>query len=428
MKDGGPMWEEIYKAAKCTPVEIAVLQLTAASLGGSEIKKEEFAGVDWYAVYEEMKLQGVAALPMDILHELEEYIPNELMDEWVIYAVQVMNYGEKILNAQQELIELLDKNKIHTAILKGAAAAVNYPNPMYRNMGDIDFLISRKDFMRAYKLLKNSGFKCESNIDDGNTIEDIVQRFDHHISFVKGNICYEMHYRPAGIFDEGKSVALDKVFEEAVYHTEISELNGYSYNRLPSPENGVVLILHIVHHLTGGLGLRQICDWMMYISNEITEDTWVNELMPLFRETGLERLACTLTEMCRVCFGIKGIAWCTDVDKKLCTEFLRFVFDNGNFGRKGEVTNRLGTVFGEVGSERHSSRLVNLMLNLHRQGVSSWKAVQKVPALKCVAWAYLPVRYICKLFKGERTIGHTFELVEGIKSNRSLRDKLAVFK
>ena len=117
------MWEDIYKAAKCTPVETAVLQLTAASLGGSEIKKEEFAGVDWYAVYEEMKLQGVAALPMDILHELEEYIPNELMDEWVIYAVQVMNYGEKILNAQQELTELLDKNKIHTAILKGAAAS-----------------------------------------------------------------------------------------------------------------------------------------------------------------------------------------------------------------------------------------------------------------------------------------------------------------
>ena len=82
----------------------------------------------------------MAAVVIDKAAEIEDMIAPEVFEEWVDYASGVMYYGENILYNQEKLTELFEKNGIALAVLKGAAAAYNYPEPLNRNMGDIDFL------------------------------------------------------------------------------------------------------------------------------------------------------------------------------------------------------------------------------------------------------------------------------------------------
>ena len=52
------------------------------------------------------------------------------------------------------------------------------------------------------------------------------------------------------------------------------ELDDFLIPVLPSLQNGLVLMLHIVKHLKSGLGLRQIIDWMMYVDKQLDNEKW----------------------------------------------------------------------------------------------------------------------------------------------------------
>ena len=74
----------------------------------------------------------MAAVVIDKAAEIEDMIAPEVFEEWVDYASGVMYYGENILSGGK-LTELFEKNGIALAVLKGAAAAYNYPpsQPQY---------------------------------------------------------------------------------------------------------------------------------------------------------------------------------------------------------------------------------------------------------------------------------------------------------
>ena len=407
-----------YSAAKCTMTEQAVIKLIAAAFGGEKLNKHNFADTDWYAVFAELKAQAAAAIPMDVLPEVEELIPPELFNEWLMYSVQVMSVGERILSAQSELTELFMRNNIPMCILKGAAASCNYPNPMYRNMGDIDFLVDKQDFDRAYKLLTDNGYILAYD-------EDHVE---YHLTLEKDGIMYELHREPAGIAHGAKGDKLRPLFADICSRHEIVYIDEYKFCRLPRLQNGLVLLLHIVKHLDEGLGIRQICDWMAFVSQELSDEIWESAFGPVLKKTGLDNLACITTKMCKLYFGLNSISWCDKADTMACAELMRFVLDNGNFGHKDRSTNRAGAVLGSASTESRRSFLSNMFINLQKQGTEQWKAAQRYPVLKCVAWAYLPMRYILRLITGKRSIKYTAHLAETIGKNRSLQDKLAVFK
>lgn len=412
------MNEKLYNLAGCTPTETAVIKLIAASSGGEKLNKSEFDGLDWDAIFKELRAQTAAALPMDVLPEIEELIPSGLFNEWLMYSVQVISFGNRILFAQSELTDLFKENNIPMGILKGAAASSSYPQPTYRNMGDIDFLVDSEDFDRAYRLLLDNGFKLEYD-------EDHV---DYHLTLTKDGLIYELHREPAGIPDSEKGDAIRNAFNEACKKSEIAEIDGYRFYKLPRLQNGLVLLLHMVKHLEEGLGIRQICDWMYFVQKELSDDVWHSEFRPILEECGLETLACIATKMCCLYFGLKGVTWCDSADTKACAELMRFVLDNGNFGHKDRSTVRAGAVVGKANDEKNHPFIAGIFINLQKNGLEQWEAAKKFPFLKCFAWCYLPIRYLGRIITGKRSINYTKHLMETIGKNKSLQDKLAVFK
>jgi len=94
-----------------------------------------------------------------------EYLPIELSEHLKeIYELN-LSRNNQILKQLQEITEILNSNNIFPVYLKGAGNLLDglYSNIGERIMGDIDFLVSEKDFLLAVQLLQNAGYSYSSD-------------------------------------------------------------------------------------------------------------------------------------------------------------------------------------------------------------------------------------------------------------------------
>lgn len=291
----------------------------------------------------------------------------------------------QILDEQTNLVKLFQKSGIPLVILKGCAAAMYYPEPLQRTMGDIDFIVPPKCFEEARRLMTNNGYEFDH--DEGD---------DREYSYRKGDIILELHHHYS---DEGWNI--DPLILEGLEHPTMSELYGKVFPALPAEINGLVLLDHIRHHIRWGLGIRQIIDWMVFLHAFSGDDAWKNRFEPLVREAGLEKLAATVTKMCRIWFGFPDeITWCDYVDDDLVQELLELVFQFGNFGHKTLNDER------PVEAATINIRRKGLFRYLQTVGEINWKACQKHKSLRPFAWLYQIFYYAVKgfsaLFRGKK--------------------------
>ena len=194
---------------------------------------------DRQAVFNEMKNQSIAALP-------GEWLKTHPIDpEWRRYCLLQQSQWVRVMFAQDEIIRLLEDHSIPFVIIKGAAAAMYYPYPILRSMGDVDLLVKRADMERTAELLEANGFTLTHE-----------KRTDlHHYSYSKNDISIELHRR-LGVVDNEDEELL-KLFEDGIDNRIWQVIEGeYKVPVLPPHLNGLVLIFHINQHLRSGLGLR----------------------------------------------------------------------------------------------------------------------------------------------------------------------------
>ena len=185
------------------------------------------------------------------------------------------------------------------------------------------------------------------------------------------------------------------------------------------------MLLHIVKHIDDGLGLRQLCDWMGFVKNELNNEVWNNEFQPVLKKAGLENLACVVTKLCKIYLGLSDeISWCDDADEKTCDELMRYVMDCGNFGKKNDSNIRNTMILGHT----NDRNIFSLIANFQRAGCDRWKAAQRFKVLRCLAWAYIPVMYLARLIGGKRSLAETKEKLDNLSKRKSLQDKLAIYR
>lgn len=202
---------------------------------------------DWEDVIKEAKSQAVMGLISSVIP-----VHDESSDQGKAYYM-------RLLHEQNKLLRLLDDNNIPCVILKGCAAAIYYPKPYLRAMGDVDFLVRRDQFEDTVKLMELNGFVYSHGKDEnGKLIEG-----ERHISYIKNGIEFELHHHFSF-----KGFNIDDILEKAINNRKYKLINGYRIPVLPEVENGLVLVGHINQHLKiGNLGLRQIIDLEMYYYN-----------------------------------------------------------------------------------------------------------------------------------------------------------------
>ena len=86
-----------------------------------------------------MKDQCVSILLSDYMDEF--LLNKEQAKEYWGSVGKAIQYFYTVLLEQNDVISILQDAAIPVAVLKGAAAAMNYPQPEYRSMGDIDISV-----------------------------------------------------------------------------------------------------------------------------------------------------------------------------------------------------------------------------------------------------------------------------------------------
>ncbi len=344
-------------------------------LRASLFTDEELSVPDWQGVFAEMKEQTVAALPGVWLQSHLDAAP------WLAYCRLQQGQWVRVMCAQSRLLALLEAHHIPCVILKGAAAAMAYPHPTLRSMGDVDFLVKRADFEKTAALLEENGYALAHE----------KSETSHHYGYFKDHISFELHKR-IPLVDESDAQWM-AFFEAGIDAREWHETEGQRFPVFPVTLNGLILIFHIDQHLRSGLGLRQIVDWMLYV-HTLPPEKW-EELQPLLVSTGTEKLARTVTLLCQRYLGLRKIV--EEDDSLPVDELMAHILEKGNFGVKAGIDGTIAEVsLLSVGRSCFFKRL-------QAGGMVRWQAAKKHAVLRPFAWLYQAFRILGIMIKNKKS-------------------------
>ena len=341
-------------------------------------------------IYEEMKKQAIAVLPAPYLSQLN--LPGKLLREWKAYIFQHLVFYSRCEHEQSVL-----PISVPYVILKGSAAAQYYPYPEYRVMGDIDIMTRREDLETARRQLLDAGYT-------------VVKELNREICMIKDGISVELHRRFATLNDPEKAKRLDDLIIENINPS----------HQLPDMINGLVILEHISQHMEGGLGLRQIIDWMMFADKCLPDEKWP-EFKVLAEEIGMDTLAVVTTRMCEIYLGLPEHRWCAEANPELCGQLMDYVMLCGNFGnKKTSGTNISENAFAYASTPKAVFTL------LQQQGLKNWKAAGKHPFLRPFAWIYQAMRYAFRGLKRDRPVARLRAEYSAGKKRKAMFDDLGV--
>lgn len=393
--------------------KIIYLLIQTALLHSDGSAIPDLSETEWNEIYEELMAHAIAGIPSECVFE-NTALPPTVKEKWENRRMRQAVFYYQLLYAQNELYRLMGSNQIPVAILKGTAAAMYYPDPSARAMGDIDFLVPADKFQKAYKLMLENGYRlmCE---------EDHV---DYHMTLEKDGFTYEIHKRPSGLPEGPEGDYLWQVIEDGLNSIEIVSMDEYDIPVFPGMQNGLVLLLHIVKHLKNGLGLRQIIDWMMYVKKELHDDNWYGKMQPILAKTQFEPLAKAVTRMCQLYLGLSEteITWCLDANEIVCKGLMDFIMQQGNFGRKVTMEDKGVKIMGEVHNPLQFFSL------LQKRGVENWSLLKKHPYLTPFAWLYMSCRYVKKSLQRKSPMKALMSDMKDGNDRRKLLEQLGIYQ
>lgn len=220
-------------------------------------------------------------------------------------------------------------NGIDCIVVKGQLIAQHYPQPELRMPGDIDFLI-KEDYSA-----------CRGKVEEMMGVTLPEKLAEKEVAFNNGNYVYELHESLVD-FGNKKNIQnwngiMKEVWESPYYET----INDADVRTLPPTINAAYLFIHLFFHfIRGGIGLRQLCDWAIFLNHykdkidrkKLQEMLYELDLLKAYKAFGwilVDKLGLPLSS-----FPMQ----LDDNDKKWEDSIMRIIMDGGNFGRKNHKT------------------------------------------------------------------------------------------
>lgn len=379
--------------------EIVLLGLLRRALFGQPFVIEP-AEIDWAQLYQEARAHTIQLLLYDAMTGQElDSMPLSIANMWRLDAFQILQRNLSLLREQERILNTLRKSNIPVAVFKGSACAENYPRPEMRCLGDIDLLVAKADIHLAQQLLKRQGY-TERN-----------EACLWHVALQRDKYVVELHFAASGIPD-------GVVGERLVQYLQ-------SLPQLDISQQAIALLLHKLNHLRkDGLGLRQLCDWALFVQKWIDEELWT-QLKPRLESFGLLYFAKVITRLCVEYLGLpeQAAPWCMEADRILTADLLQDILQTGNFGSKQQ---RLGQkLFTDGGS---GGRVMSLWRTSLYAGKANWHVCKEHRFLLPVAPFVLLFRYWKQRKEHQRPSLRLWESFRLSKSRQKLYQALRPFE
>lgn len=241
-------------------VESIYLTLLRAGLWDTKASVE--GDVDWKGLMALAKRQSTTALICHAALQLEgNVVPAALQPKMQAFLLKTINAHASMNRAIASIVTRLHEQGIESVLLKGQGVASYYPTPLLRQCGDIDLYVD--DYAAA----------CDSiRTEDGGQKTEEGQRkaetSDKHTQFdLGGGLSLEIHEYTEILEDEKKN-ALYQTFSDDGTTNDLVPIvfNGVSVMTTEDTFNAFYIFHHLWHHTIGmGMGLRQVCDWAVFL-------------------------------------------------------------------------------------------------------------------------------------------------------------------
>ena len=265
-------------------VEKQFFSLLRAGLWNREVDASLFEGtVDWQTILEMGRKQTVLGVLADGIAKLPpESRPSKKEMQWLQSQVFKIRKSHLLLNQNlKEVTELLQGQGIRPVLLKGQGVARLYRYPEQRQCGDIDLYIGETSYIEACKIVSVYGEKSGKE----------SESFQHY-HFNRNGVTIELHRLAAYSLDPFVNKRL-QCFVKLYLDNGHAGYEKYNWSNLLLPPvqfDACYLFYHLAKHfLMEGIGLRQICDWMLYL-HTYADKLDKEQLLKDIRSLGMLRL------------------------------------------------------------------------------------------------------------------------------------------
>ena len=253
------------------PSIFGVSERTGDNSGAANLAQSSMLSHDeWKNIVDMAIEQTVTGVVFDALLTLPKALrpPKDIYFNLVAQVGDLEEGGYLMNKAIAYLFHAFDKAGIEVFLLKGQAVAQFYPQPLHRVHGDIDLLVpDAQNFEKAIALMQSL---------TGEEGEPEDER--SHVVFSLKGVCVEV--QGLNVYGIGR-----RCFQHYIDWAKES-LKGESRklilqtDRQPnddarSPKTAILppmrfdlmfVFVHLMNHFfDGGVGLRQVCDWMRYL-------------------------------------------------------------------------------------------------------------------------------------------------------------------
>ncbi|MCQ2211202.1 MAG: nucleotidyltransferase family protein [Paludibacteraceae bacterium] len=236
--------------------QIQLLELLKAALWQKEIHLDLFEeDVDWKEIHRLAKEQALLGLIYDGMLSLPaEKRPNRIsLLKWYGVVAEMETLHEKHIKTLKYIYEIFQEEK--PVLMKGLSVSALYPNPKRRQQGDIDLYFGGKTEQGVNEFIKKAPF------------ENIGENTPKHIEAELNGISVELHWKLATPINPFKKKCFDEMTNSSTKQLRTVNVGGVETLQLPLEINAVFLLLHMTSHfINSGLGLRQICDWVLFLT------------------------------------------------------------------------------------------------------------------------------------------------------------------
>lgn len=219
---------------------------------------------EWPLLFEMAQKQSLVGICFSGIERLpkEQMPPKRLLLNWYAQTEQIKERNALLNKKCHWLTRTLESIGLDTCILKGQGVAALYPNPLVRQSGDIDVWTKTRVVNFAGDI--NHGAKEITKRLAAITEGKLGKATYYHVEWNLKDVEVEVHYRPLAF----NNPYVNKRFQswcEKEWNNRIPS-DGYY---VPSPNfNAVYLLAHLYHHLLfEGVGMRQVCDYAMFLQN-----------------------------------------------------------------------------------------------------------------------------------------------------------------
>ncbi len=368
--------------------ERAFLALLQAALhnGTAELPDQ----VDWPGLFQLANLHHI--LPLILEAAWRSGAPEEHLTQARLAAMPIVMSQVRRTASFLALYRQLAAQGLQPLVLKGLVCRSLYPNPDNRPSSDEDLLIRPASFPAVHEALLRCGLHCEG--------EDTVAEA-HEKVYTGPDLCLELHLSPFPT-DSIAYGDLNAFFEGAHERAITLEIGGTLVRTLSATDHLLYLICHAYKHfLHSGVGIRQVCDIMLFAERCCPEIGW-DRVRNSCDQVRIERFAAAMFAIGTRHLGFTApTAFCdiqTDEGPMLRDMFSGGVYGAADENRQHSATITLNAVTRQRQGKKSSGVLGSLFLPLNSMK-RKFPYLKKYPWLLPAAWVQRMGRYL--LYRGK---------------------------